>query len=213
MEKTKEDLENIKSKLIEHIKTTYSEEKANKFISNLNSMDDENFVKFLKEQKLIKENDECIFCSIIYGDVPSTKIGENDSAIAILDINPASIGHTLILPKEHLENEEKLNQQVKELAQEISTSLEKALLPKRISITPANIMGHQIINLLPIYDNETLDSPRTQETPEGLKELKEKIEKLKKEKIIIPEKEKETKTEEKLEEINEKNTWLPKRFP
>ena len=88
MEQTKQDLENIKSKLIEHINSSYPENKAKEYLSNINSMDDSQFIEFLKQQGLLKEDgtqkeqSKCIFCSIIFGDIPSTKIGENDNADA-----------------------------------------------------------------------------------------------------------------------------------
>lgn len=44
---------------------------------------------------------DCIFCKIVNGDIPSSKIYEDDIVIAILDINPDSLGHTLIIPKHH----------------------------------------------------------------------------------------------------------------
>lgn len=44
---------------------------------------------------------DCIFCKIIAGELPSTKVYEDDRCIAILDITPVNAGHTLILPKEH----------------------------------------------------------------------------------------------------------------
>ena len=44
---------------------------------------------------------DCIFCKIINGDIPSMKVYEDDVAIAYLDINPDSDGHTLIVPKTH----------------------------------------------------------------------------------------------------------------
>lgn len=47
---------------------------------------------------------DCIFCKIIAGDLPSHKVYEDDHVIAILDINPASHGHTLVLPKKHTAN-------------------------------------------------------------------------------------------------------------
>jgi len=50
-------------------------------------------------QKLQKQN--CIFCHIIEGKVPSKKIHEDEICLAILDINPANPGHILLLPKEH----------------------------------------------------------------------------------------------------------------
>ena len=45
----------------------------------------------------------CIFCKIIKGDIPSTKVYEDDECIAFLDINPVNKGHTLIVPKKHAE--------------------------------------------------------------------------------------------------------------
>lgn len=47
---------------------------------------------------------DCIFCKIAAGQIPSKKIAENDAAIAILDIQPVSAGHTLIIPKQHYHN-------------------------------------------------------------------------------------------------------------
>ncbi len=44
---------------------------------------------------------ECIFCKIIKGEIPSRKIYENENALAFLDINPANAGHTLVIPKKH----------------------------------------------------------------------------------------------------------------
>jgi histidine triad (HIT) family protein len=44
---------------------------------------------------------ECIFCRIVAGDVPSTRIAESERAIAIMDINPATAGHALVLPRAH----------------------------------------------------------------------------------------------------------------
>ena len=44
---------------------------------------------------------DCIFCKIVAGEIPSTKIYEDDTAIGFLDINPVSKGHTLLIPKAH----------------------------------------------------------------------------------------------------------------
>lgn len=45
--------------------------------------------------------DNCIFCKIIEGKIPSYKVYEDDDILAILDIGPVNYGHTLVLPKEH----------------------------------------------------------------------------------------------------------------
>lgn len=43
----------------------------------------------------------CTFCEIVAGDLPSLQIAETDHAIAIMDINPATRGHALVMPKQH----------------------------------------------------------------------------------------------------------------
>ena len=48
--------------------------------------------------------EDCIFCKIIKRDIPSFKIYENDKVFAFADINPITVGHTLIIPKNHSEN-------------------------------------------------------------------------------------------------------------
>ena len=45
--------------------------------------------------------ENCIFCKIINGDVPSYKIYDDDKIMIFLDVNPYCPGHTLIIPKEH----------------------------------------------------------------------------------------------------------------
>ncbi|MBS7286009.1 MAG: HIT family protein [Kiritimatiellae bacterium] len=47
---------------------------------------------------------DCVFCAIAAGEIPSFKIYEDDSVLAFLDINPFSEGHTLVIPKEHYKN-------------------------------------------------------------------------------------------------------------
>lgn len=44
---------------------------------------------------------DCVFCAIAAGEIPSFKIYEDDFVLAFLDINPFSEGHTLVIPKEH----------------------------------------------------------------------------------------------------------------
>ncbi len=48
--------------------------------------------------------DNCIFCRIIAGDIPSRRVYEDENCIATLDIGPASKGHTLIMPKKHFQD-------------------------------------------------------------------------------------------------------------
>jgi len=52
-------------------------------------------------EKEDKVKEDCIFCKIIRGKIPSEKIYEDDNFIGILDINPKTKGHSLIIPKKH----------------------------------------------------------------------------------------------------------------
>ena len=47
---------------------------------------------------------DCLFCKIIAGDIPSTKVYEDDSVLAIRDVNPQAPVHVLIMPKKHMAN-------------------------------------------------------------------------------------------------------------
>lgn len=49
-------------------------------------------------------SDQCPFCQIISGKTPCFKIYEDNDVIAVLDINPASKGHTLVIPRQHFDN-------------------------------------------------------------------------------------------------------------
>ena len=51
----------------------------------------------------MSDADDCIFCSIVAGEIPSRTVYEDDDVLAFLDANPLAPGHTLVIPKEHHE--------------------------------------------------------------------------------------------------------------
>jgi histidine triad (HIT) family protein len=44
---------------------------------------------------------DCLFCKIVAGDIPSARVYEDDRTVAFMDINPATRGHLLVVPREH----------------------------------------------------------------------------------------------------------------
>ena len=52
---------------------------------------------------------DCLFCSIIKGDIPSSKVYEDDSCYAFLDINPQAPVHCLVVPKIHIESADSIS--------------------------------------------------------------------------------------------------------
>jgi histidine triad (HIT) family protein len=47
------------------------------------------------------QDPDCIFCKIVAGELPSLVVAEDDHSVAFLDVNPATPGHTVVVPKEH----------------------------------------------------------------------------------------------------------------
>jgi histidine triad (HIT) family protein len=47
---------------------------------------------------------ECIFCKIVDGELPATLVASDERALAFMDINPATAGHTLVIPRAHAQD-------------------------------------------------------------------------------------------------------------
>jgi histidine triad (HIT) family protein len=65
---------------------------------------------------------DCVFCKMVAGGIPVTKVFEDDVVLAFLDIGPVSDGHTLVVPKQHFE---KLHECPAELLGQIGSRLGK----------------------------------------------------------------------------------------
>jgi histidine triad (HIT) family protein len=55
---------------------------------------------------------DCIFCKIAAGNIPCVRVFENEDVLAFLDIAPVSDGHTLLIPKTHIERLDSCSQQL-----------------------------------------------------------------------------------------------------
>ena len=49
-------------------------------------------------------DEECIFCKIVTGELPSERVGEDEHTVAFMDLNPWTRGHALVVPREHSRN-------------------------------------------------------------------------------------------------------------
>ena len=58
------------------------------------------------------KKDDCIFCKLANGDIPTNSIYEDDDFRVFLDASPATRGHCLIVPKQHFDNLEELDDEV-----------------------------------------------------------------------------------------------------
>lgn len=184
---TPEIAEEIKKQLIIEVDKLPNEnkEQIKKYIE---SLDDESLEEFLKKNKIKytetgisqehREDEEsketkCIFCQIVENKIPSYKIAENKKAMAVLEINPFSKGHVIIIPVEHT-TIEKMPKMALSLAQKIAKKLKKKLKPEDIKIETSSFQGHPMVNVIPIYKDTLLKKSKAAE--EDLKKLQSKLE-------------------------------------
>ena len=108
--------------------------------------------------------DDCIFCKIAAGQIPSKTIYEDDSYRVILDLGPAARGHALILPKEHYADiyelpEEKAGEVFK-LAKRMAAQMKSTLGCDGFNVVQNNgeVAGQTVfhfhMHLIPRYDGD-----------------------------------------------------------
>jgi histidine triad (HIT) family protein len=113
----------------------------------------------------MKDN-SCIFCKIASGEIPSATLYEDEDFRVILDLNPASKGHALILPKEHyadlFEIPEETAAKAVGVAKKIGLKLTKGLnasgmnLLQNNGISAGQTVFHFHMHLIPRYDNDQM---------------------------------------------------------
>ena len=121
--------------------------------------------------------DNCIFCKIISGEIPSKKIYEDDNVIVILDLHPACDGHSLIIPKKHItdmiemdcETINKVWDVTKKLTPTLMEKMNATALSLRVNYGDSQEIKHFHMHLLPNYQFKKA-SKTQEETYEILKD-------------------------------------------
>lgn len=165
---TDEQSRKIKDQLLKQL-SNFPEDKQEQIKDQVESMTPDQVENFVKQNKLNHLGGECIFCSIAGGNTPSFRVGENEDNIAILELNPLSKGHILIVPKNHVEN---IGSSAQKLAEEISEKLREKFSPKAVQSNEIKIMEHPLLEIIPIYGGET---ERQQASEDDLKALQDEI--------------------------------------
>ena len=133
---------------------------------------------------------DCIFCKIAAGEIPSKTLYEDDKVKVIFDVSPATLGHTLIIPKEHYANvfeiKDELLAYAHTVAKKIAIALKEATGCKGINILQNNgeVAGQSVfhlhVHIIPRYDDDDAHikwTPGIQDS-EGLEKIAEKVKKL-----------------------------------
>ena len=116
---------------------------------------------------------ECIFCAITQDKIPYYKVDENPKSLAILEINPVSKGHSIVLPKEHLPIE-KISKSALGLAQKVAKKIRAKLKSEDVKIETSSFMGHAMVNVIPLYKGVQLQKKKAEESE--LKEVQSALE-------------------------------------
>ncbi len=129
--------------------------------------------------------DNCVFCKIIKGEIPTNKIYEDKDILAFLDANPFAKGHTLVIPKKHSkwvwDMDEKDYSYLTKKTKLLANILRKTFETDWVEEVIAGIgVEHSHIHLLPRQRNDGLGEVPTKPlskklTPEEMKQIAEKI--------------------------------------
>jgi len=169
---TDEQIENIRAQLREQIQNLPEDKKA-QALQQIESLSSQALESLLKQQSSgPKKESKTVFRMIVDNDIPSAKIDENKFAIAVLDINPISKGHAIIIPKNPVSDSNLLPTTVFTLAKKLAKKLALKLKTKSIEIQTEIKFGEAIINIIPCYGAQlNLGSPRSSSTIEQLEEI------------------------------------------
>ncbi len=108
--------------------------------------------------------DDCIFCKIVAGDVPATRIYEDDDVLAFMDIGPLVKGHALVIPKAHYDPLDampaELLANVMRVVQRLVKAQRKGLGAEGVNVHQANgaaagqVVHHVHVHVIPRFHND-----------------------------------------------------------
>ena len=129
----------------------------------------------------------CVFCDIVDGKIPSKKVFENESLIAILDISQTTKGHTLIIPKKHfnnmLETDENILKEMIALSKTLGNKIVKNMNATGLNVllntneSAGQTVMHTHMHLIPRYDSNDSITIKFNENKYDLDQILEQIKK------------------------------------
>lgn len=124
--------------------------------------------------------ENCIFCKIIKGEIPSYTIYEDDDIKVFLDINSKSNGHSLVIPKKHIKDILEMDEHTfTKILNVIQTKVYKVLKEKLncdgLTIIQNNEYGQEVkhfhIHLIPRYKNSNIELDYDKETLKPIEDI------------------------------------------
>ena len=112
-----------------------------------------------------KQND-CIFCKIISGEIPCSKVYEDQDIFAFLDISPVNKGHTLVVPKQHCEtiidSNDEMMEKIGVALKKVSAAVKSGTACDGINIVQSNfkpagqLVPHLHFHIIPRFSHDGL---------------------------------------------------------
>ena len=170
---TSEQIRELKNQLFSQIQNL-PEEQREQARRQIESMSPQSLEAMLQQQS--SGSDKNIFRMIIDKEVDSVIVGENSGALAVLDINPISEGHSIVIPKSPAKTSSEVSQEAVSLGKELTERIKSNLNAKSVEMQLETKFGETIIHLIPIYDKSlSLKSPRQKSSTDTLRVLAKKI--------------------------------------
>lgn len=123
-----------------------------------------------------------IFSRIVAGEIPCHKIAEDDEFFAFLDINPVTVGHTLVIPKKEVDYifdiDDPMLGRMMAFAKRVARALETAIECKRVGLAVMGLeVPHAHIHLIPITKESDMNffGKKKEMTQEELAAVAEKV--------------------------------------
>ena len=130
---------------------------------------------------------DCVFCKIVRGEIPSSKLYEDDSVLVFLDIAPVNKGHALVIPKKHYESiysvpEEEL-EWIAVVTKRVALAVKKATGADGVNVLQANerAAGQEVmhfhVHVIPRFsgDGAGFKCPKKEYAKGEMQEFQEKI--------------------------------------
>jgi histidine triad (HIT) family protein len=112
---------------------------------------------------------DCLFCKIVAGEIPATIVAEDDRTIAFMDINPATRGHALVIPRTHARDVHEIDPEdlkaVAAAAQQLAAKARERLGADGVNLLNSNgraawqTVFHFHMHVIPRYDGDPLRLP------------------------------------------------------
>ena len=114
----------------------------------------------------------CVFCKIIKGEIPTTKVYEDENFLAFLDIAPVSLGHTLIVPKKHIvwmqEADDEVISETFKLSKKMMLAIKNGVGCDYVQVTViGKDVPHFHVHLIPRHLDDKLPEYSTQKYKDG----------------------------------------------